>query len=123
MSKKRIGKEADEVITFEHININGINPHDEFVELKNTMGILEKMETGIYIIVETQWDTTSPVYSKYIKDIIKREDKYAHIETLSNMDEKFESAWKPGGTLVEISGDGQAELRAAGVITWVAGVG
>ena len=95
---QRTGKEADEIISFEHINVNGINPHDEFVELTDTMGILEKMEAGVYNIVGTQWDTTSSVFSKFIKDTIKREDKYAHIETSSNMDEEFESSWKPGGT-------------------------
>ena len=84
---QRLGKQGNEIITFEHINVNGINPHDEFVELQNTMGILEKMEAGVYSIVETQWDTTSPTFSKYIKDTIKREDKYSHIETSSNMDE------------------------------------
>ena len=42
---QHLGKEAEEVITFEHINVNGINPHDDFVELTNTMGVLKKMET------------------------------------------------------------------------------
>ena len=39
---QHLGKEAEEVITFEHINVNEINPHDDFVELTNTMGMLEK---------------------------------------------------------------------------------
>ena len=78
------------------------------------MGILEKMEAGVYSIVETQWDTTSPVFSKYIKDTIKREDKYAHIETASNMDEEFESTFKPGGTLVGISGRWASRAESSG---------
>jgi len=78
---KRLGKETDKIISFEHINVNGINPYDEFAELTNTIGILEKMEAGVYCIVENQWNTNSPVFSKYMKDTIKRDDKYTYIET------------------------------------------
>ena len=55
-------KEAEEVISFEHINVNGINPHDDFVELANAMEIIETMEAGVYSLLETQWDTTNPVF-------------------------------------------------------------
>ena len=58
-------KGGSNVISFEHLNVHSINPHDDFVELGNAMGILEKMETGIYSIVETQWDTTYPVFNRY----------------------------------------------------------
>ena len=47
-----MGNEADNVLSFEHINVNGIRPHDEFVELKNTMGILDKIEASVYSLVE-----------------------------------------------------------------------
>ena len=50
---QKTGNEADNVLSFEHINVNGIRPHDEFVELKNTMGILDKMEASVYSLVET----------------------------------------------------------------------
>lgn len=59
---QRFGHGATEVISFQNINVNMINPHDNFAELTNTMGILEVMEAGIYIVVETQWDTTSPTF-------------------------------------------------------------
>ena len=99
---QRPGKEADTIISFEHINVNGINPYDEFVEIINTMGILKKLKLE-YSIVETQWNTASPVFSRYIKDTIKREDKYTYTETSSNMDEEFESTWKSAETFIGIS--------------------
>ena len=55
-----LGEEEDSLISFEHINIHGISAHDEFIELKNTMGIIEAVEARVYSIVENQWDTTSP---------------------------------------------------------------
>ena len=53
--------------------MNGVNAHDDFVELSNCMGILENMEAGVYSIVETQWDTTCPKFCKYIKETMKKE--------------------------------------------------
>ena len=86
--QQQYGAKVDHVISFEHINAHGINPHDDFVELKNTMNILENIEAGIYSLVETQWDMTSPTFCKYIKDTIKKEDRYASMALGSNMDEK-----------------------------------
>ena len=43
---KRLGKETDKIISFEHINVNGINPYDEFAELTNTMGIWSLLHSG-----------------------------------------------------------------------------
>ena len=45
---QRYGKESEEIITFEHINLNGINPHDKFVELTNIYRILKTMQAGVY---------------------------------------------------------------------------
>ena len=103
-SSQRLGKEADNVLSFEHINVNGIRSHDEFVELQNTMGILGNMEGSVYSLVETQWDTTCPSLSRYIKETIKKKDTYAKVEMTSNQGEYFELPWKSGGTLIEVSG-------------------
>ena len=50
---QRLGREAENMITFERIYVNGINPHDKFIELQHTMGILEQMEAGVFGLVET----------------------------------------------------------------------
>ena len=78
-------------MSFEHINVNGIRPHDEFVELQNTMGILGNMEASVYSLVETQWDTTCPSLSRYIKETIKKEDTYTKVEMALKKDEYVES--------------------------------
>ena len=49
---QRLGEEGDSLISFEHINIHGISAPNEFIELINTMGIIEATEAGIYSIVE-----------------------------------------------------------------------
>ena len=62
----------DNIITFEHINVHGIDPHDDFIELTNNMGILNTMEAGVYILVETQWGTTNNSFKKYIQTTIRK---------------------------------------------------
>ena len=87
----RYGDEANNVITFEHINVHGIHPHDQFIELTNAMGILDTANAGVYSLVETQWDTTSPAFKKYITSTIKKSDKYAQVEFSSNLEEKYDN--------------------------------
>ena len=84
--------------------MNGVNAHDDFVELSNCMGILENMEAGVYSIVETQWDTTCPKFCKYIKETMKKKDTYVKVAFSSNMDESYLTSWKPGGTMLGVSG-------------------
>lgn len=69
---QQYGDQSDTLISFENINIHGISAQDEFIELINTMGILERMEAEIYIVVETQWDTSNPLLHKHAKRTQKR---------------------------------------------------
>ena len=46
------GTTTEGVISFEHINVNGINPHNNFVELTHIMGSLEAMGASVYSINE-----------------------------------------------------------------------
>ena len=105
---------SENIISFERINVNGINPHDDFIELQNTMGIFKKMEAGVFSMVETKWDTTSPSFCRYIKETIKKTDEYAKIEMGSNNDEFFETSWKPGGTIVGVSGKWASRAESGG---------
>ena len=114
LPSQRLGKEAENILSFEHINVNGIRPHDEFVELQNTMGILESKEASVYTLVETQWDTSCPSLSRYINETIKKEDTYAKVEVASNQDEHFELSWKPGGTLIGVSGKCASRAESTG---------
>lgn len=41
--QQRLDNAAEDILSFGHINVNGINSHDNFVELTNTMGILDSM--------------------------------------------------------------------------------
>ena len=89
--KEQYGNISDQAISFEQTNVYGINPHDGLVKIKNIMEILANMEAGIYGFVETQWSTTNPSLRKFIKDIIKNEDKYATITIGSNQDNFFKN--------------------------------
>ena len=39
--KESYGTINNDIVSFEHINVNGINPYSQFVELTHTMGALE----------------------------------------------------------------------------------
>lgn len=65
---KILGQEADQVILFEDIYTHTLC----ILDLQNTMGILEKTETSTYIVVDTEWDTTSPTFYKFIYKTIKK---------------------------------------------------
>ena len=51
------------------------------------MGIIERMEAGVFSVVETQWDTTNPQIWKFINQTIKKKEKFAKVEFSSNLDE------------------------------------
>ena len=111
---QRLGEGAEDIVSFEHININGINAHDNFVELSNAMGMLEPMEAGVYSMVETQWDTTCPKFCIFIKEKTKAHDTYSKVSFSSNMDESYLTSWKPGGTLVGVSGRWASRVAKSG---------
>lgn len=77
--RQQFGKKAKDVISFEHKHVNGIKSHDNFVKLTNTIGTLDKMEAGVYNMVETQWDTTCPRFCKMIRQKNKKKDTYAKV--------------------------------------------
>ena len=78
------------------------------------MGIMEKMEAGIYSIVETQWDTTNHPFNRHINTTVKSIDKYAKVVYSSNMDEHVETNRKHGGTLLGVSGRWSSKVDKTG---------
>ena len=111
---QRLGAGVVAIISFEHITINGINAHDNFVELSNDMGILATMEAGVYSMVETQWDTTCPKFCKFIREKMKEQDTYAKALFSFNMDELYLTSWKPGRTLFGASGRWASRVAKSG---------
>ena len=59
-------------------------------------------------------DTTSPFFNRYIKQKIKKKDKYAKVAFGSSVDEEFKSARKPGGTLIGMSGKWGSKVERTG---------
>ena len=122
-SSQQLGHGATEVISFEHINVNRINYHDNFVELTNMMVVLEAMEAGMYSVVETQWDTTSPIFCRYITTTVTSKDKYANASIASNTDKEFLNIWKPGGAMLGVSRRWYIRVKSMGKTTWGSGSG
>ena len=94
---------AEEIISFERINIKETKPYLYFIKLTNTMDMLEKMEAGTFSVVETQWDTTCPELRRFIYQTIKSNDKYSKVSVGSNKDEEFIMSCKTCGALTGLS--------------------
>ena len=110
--KARYGqKGSEEIITFEHINVNGINPHDGLIELTNTLGIFKSIGAGFYGINEHNLNTSDQLLMKKFWETSKKLDKFSRISISSNIDEKFKSHWQPGGAMLGC--DGKWAGRAA----------
>ena len=119
---ERYSKESDEIITFEHINLNGINPHNNFIELTNLYGIIKKMGTGVYSFNKHSLNTSNKDLMKRFWDKVKHQDKFAKVAISSNKDAQFKN-WQPGGTMIGCAGNGQAEFFQKEKIEWEGGAG
>ena len=62
------------------------------------------MEAGFFSVNEHTLDTTQPKLRKQIFDSSKGIDKYGKIEVGSSMFDTADSHWKPGGTMIGVSG-------------------
>ena len=112
---QRYGKESEEIITFEHINLNGINPHDNFVELTNIYGILKTMQAGVYSFNKHNLNTSNQLLMKAFWDKVKFEDKFAKVAISSNQDSKFNNSWQPGGTMIGCAGKWSGRVSSTGI--------
>ena len=54
------------------------------------------------------------MFNKYKGQTINGEDKYSNVQLSSNMDERFDSKWKPGGTLLGVSGKRSSRAESGG---------
>ena len=78
------------------------------------MDTLDVTETGVYSVVEAQWDTTCPKFYKMIKQKIKAKDTYTKVSFASNLDETYLSSWKPGGIMVGALGRWASRVAKSG---------
>ena len=78
------------------------------------MGVIKKMEAGVYNLVETQWNTTRKQFKQCIQKTIKAKDNYVQAEYGSDSDEEYETIWKPGGALIGIAGRWARKVEGKG---------
>ena len=64
----------DNIISFEHINVDGLNTRDNLIEIQHLLGTLKGMETGVFSVNEHTLDTTQPQLMKDIRDRCKEVD-------------------------------------------------
>ena len=88
---------VDNIITFEHINVNGLSAKENLVEVKHLLKTMQGINAGVVSVNEHTLDTTQPQLMKKIKDISKQVDPYMKLEMASCNSETAEKFWKPGG--------------------------
>ena len=107
------GKE-EEVVTFEHFNVNGITAQDNYVELDHVIRTMNNMGAGMYSINEHKLDTTQQGVRSVISDTIEKIDKHTKFMTASNEDMTVEKTWKPGGVMLGMAGKWASRWRGQG---------
>ena len=105
---------GNDIITFEHLNVNGINTKGGFTELDHVMRVFQCMEAGVVSINEHTLDTTKPRLMKKVAEVLNAVDKYARHELSSNLHCQSDTNWKPGGTMLNISGKWASRWRSQG---------
>ena len=63
-------KQSADILSFEHININGIGRHDNMIEMTNIMGILRNLQAGVFSINEHSLNTSNPTLLKKFYEIM-----------------------------------------------------
>ena len=109
-------KDGDDenIFTMEHINVDGISAREGMVEYQNVLGAFKHMEAGMFSVSEHTLDTTQSRVRRRMYDLKIKVDAYAKIEAGSCGGETTESWWKPGGTLLGISGRWASRLKEQG---------
>ena len=57
---------GDKVITFEHLNVNGINAQGDLLELEHILRVFKEMEAGVISINEHTLDTNLKLITLFI---------------------------------------------------------
>lgn len=103
--KEKYGeKESEEIITFEHINVNCINPHDGFIELTNTLGIFKTMGAGFYGINEHNLNTSNQVMMKRFWEPTKKWIKFQESLSPPTLMRNSKRIGNQGGTMLGCDG-------------------
>ena len=92
------------MISFEHINVNGLSTKNDMYEIDEVLGTLKDMEAGVFSLNEHTLNTAKPTVMKKLWESSRRIDPYAKLSVASCTKDKSDSTWKPGGTLLGVAG-------------------
>ena len=87
-----------DIVSFEHININGLSTAGGMEEVEQLFETMDHMEAGVFSICEHTLDITQRALMQKVTTGSKRVNKYTKIEMASCMTETSDSYWKPGGS-------------------------
>ena len=104
LSKEYKEEDIDNIFSLEHINVNEISTRYGMIELQNVFDALHHIEAGMFSINEHTLDTTQKDLWNKIQETKRLVDPFSKLEAASCLEEKSDNYWKPGGTLIGISG-------------------
>ena len=104
----------ENIFSLEHINVNGLSTRNGMVEVENFFGIMQDMEASVFGVAEHTLDVAQPVVKKLVRDTSKKVDKYAKLEMGTCSTETAEYHWKPGGTMIGVSGRWSSRVMGQG---------
>ena len=66
----------NDIVSFEHINVNGVSTKQNFFEMEQLMNTMEQMGAGVMSFNEHKLDTTNPGLRRRVKEVIKSGPTY-----------------------------------------------
>ena len=100
----------DQTIRLYFQNVNGIRPQDAGTDATEIFLQLQNIEVDIFGIVETQIHCRNQPVQRHIQDAKRRVWDHCKIFTCSS-EEEWNRPWKPGGTLLGITGNLAGRVR------------
>ena len=87
-----------------HINLNGVTPHNNFLEWEMTIAFLMDMQVDIFGMTEVNLDLNNGIVKDKFIQSGKHFDNYLRMATSSSLQKVGKTAFKMGGTVTGTNG-------------------
>ena len=101
-------------IRFLHLNTGGIHPKEGYAEYRVLLNNITLTQADVYGINEHFLDTSQPQIKRDLHDAGKAINKYS-TQIFGTSDEPFPNKYKPGGTMIGITGNTSGRIEGNGI--------
>ena len=93
-----------ETLRLLHINMNGINYNNDYIEWEIILGNLAQLQVDIFGITEPNLDLNNKRIQETLREKVKHFDKHMKLSVSSSLQKIGETPYKRGGTITGVNG-------------------